>query len=386
MTPSPPDVLVVGGGVIGCATAYFLTREGLRTTLLEERALAAGASGAAAGMLAPIGEGFAPGPLLRLGAECLATFPALCAELRETGGIDPEYEPSGILRVARSPEEAEALRASMRAVTGAYGDALELSWVDGAGARGLVKGLAGVAGATWSAREGHVQSASLTRAFAAAASARGAELTTGVHVDSFVLQGDRVVGVRARGEMRAAGAVVLCAGAWSGAALRDLVPRSLPLAPVRGQVVRLEPPADAPRSAAIVWGGETYLVPKRDGSLLVGATEEDAGFDCRVTADGVSLLTAGAKALVPSLGQATFLGASAGLRPAFPDRLPAIGAFPGVRALFLATGHHRNGVLLSPLTGRMVADLVRGKTPPRDASLFAPTRLCLGDAVAARER
>jgi len=378
MKPPPPDVLVIGGGVIGCAAAFFLAREGLRTAIVEERGLAYGASGAAAGMLAPIGEGLGAGPLLSLGLASLDVFPALCAELLELGGVDAEYEPSGILRVARDAAEAAALRGSLDALAGGDAAALGLVWLDADESRRLAPGLAPeIAGAIWSPREGHVRSRSLTRAYATAAIAEGAELATGVHVESFVLDGDRVVGVRTRGEMRAAGAIVLCAGAWSAGPCSDLGPRPLPIAPVRGQVLGLEPPADAARQATIVWGGETYLVPKRDGSVIVGATEEDAGFDCRVTADGVEALAAGAKSLVPDLARATFRGAFAGLRPAFPDRLPAIGPWPCLRGLFLATGHHRNGVLLSPETGRLVADLVRGKALPPEAAALSPERLGL---------
>lgn len=380
MTPPSPDVLVVGGGVIGCASTFFLAREGLRTALLEERSLACGASGAAAGMLAPIGEGFAPGPLLRFGLASLEVFPALCAELRDLGGIDPELETSGILRVAHGAAEAEDLRASMRALSGAHGAGLGLTWLDPGEARRVAPGLApAIAGAIWSPREGHVRSPSLARAFAAAAVAHGAAIATGVRVESFVLDGDRVIGVRTCGETRSAGAIVLCAGAWSAAPVRGLSPRPLPVAPVRGQGLSLEPAADFPRSAAIVWGRDSYLVPKRDGRVIVGATEEEAGFDCRVTAGGVEALAAGATALVPALARAAFCDAFAGLRPAFPDRLPAIGPFPGLRGLFLATGHHRNGVLLAPETGRLVADLAREKALPPDAEAFSPARLRLGD-------
>jgi glycine oxidase len=374
----PPDVLVVGGGVVGCAVAFFLAREGFRTLLLEERALASGASGAAAGMLAPIGEGFAPGPLLRLGLASLGAFPALCAELRERGGIDPEYEPSGILRIARDAAEVEGLRASMRAVAAACGDALGLAWLGHDEARRLVPCLApSIAGAVLSPREGHVRSPVLARAYAAAAVSLGAEVETGVRVEGFVREGARVVGARTAEGVRAAGAIVLCAGAWSAAPTEGLGARALPIEPVRGQILRLEPPPGVAAPGPILWGGTIYLVAKRDGSLSVGATEERVGFDCRVTADGVAALAAGARSLVPSLGQATFRDAWAGLRPALPDRLPAIGAWPGLDGLFVATGHHRNGVLLSPETGRLVTDLVRGKALPPDARELSLERLRL---------
>jgi glycine oxidase len=146
----------------------------------------------------------------------------------------------------------------------------------------------------------------------------------------------------------------------------------LPIEPVRGQIVSLDAPS--PAFAPIVWAGDTYLVPKRDGSLIVGATEERVGFDCRVTARGVCGLLASATALMPSLGRTSFRSAWAGLRPATPDGLPLIGAVPGVEGMWVAAGHHRNGVLLSPVTGELVADAVEGKGLPPDAAAFSPTR------------
>jgi glycine oxidase len=171
----------------------------------------------------------------------------------------------------------------------------------------------------------------------------------------------------------AAGTVVLCTGvaaahspAWLDSSAR------LPISPVRGQIVSLMP--RAPGLRTIVWGGPTYLVPKRDGSIAVGATEERVGFDRRVTAAGVAELLGAAIRLVPSLDDARFAGAWAGLRPATPDMLPLVGPWPGVDGLLLAAGHHRNGVLLAPLTARLVALLVLGKGLPEEAAPLRPER------------
>ncbi|MEN8159644.1 MAG: FAD-dependent oxidoreductase, partial [Myxococcota bacterium] len=133
----------------------------------------------------------------------------------------------------------------------------------------------------------------------------------------------------------------------------------LPIEPVRGQIVATELPASMP--GPIVWGGDTYLVPKLDGSLVVGATTERAGFDRRTTARGVAGLLRAAESLVPEVGGVRFLSAWAGLRPDTPDHLPLVGAWPGSPGLFVAAGHYRNGVLLAPLTARLVADAVLGK-------------------------
>jgi glycine oxidase len=168
----------------------------------------------------------------------------------------------------------------------------------------------------------------------------------------------------------AAGAVVVCAGCWTPSLAAELAPGAAPrIVPVRGQIVSL----DAPRPAqAIVWGTDAYLVPKRDGSLVVGATAERVGFDCRVTADGVRVLLDAATRLLPQLAGAGFRGAWAGLRPDTPDHLPLVGPVPGLEGVVIAAGHYRNGVLLAPPTGRLVADGLLGKGWAEPA--FAPAR------------
>lgn len=382
------DVAIVGGGIAGCAAAWFLANEGLDVLLLERDALASAASGAAAGMLAPVAEGVPGSPLLALGLAALARFPALCDELRAASGVDPELERSGLLRAAESPDAARALAARADALRAA-GVAVE--WLDAAAARALEPALAPhVEGAIWSGGDAHVRPPLLARAFARGAERRGARIALGVDVRGLLAEGGRICGVRAEGAIAgdvAAGAVVVCAGAWSRA-LEGWMEAALPEArgadgaaraapppvePVRGQILALGAPL--PRSRAIVWGeGGLYLVPKRDGSLVVGATEERVGFDARVTAAGVAALLEGARRLVPALGEAEVLRCWAGLRPASPDGLPSIGALRGVEGLVVAYGHHRNGVLLAPTTGELVRDLVLGKAGAAEAAPFDPAR------------
>lgn len=344
-----PDVAVVGGGVIGCAVAFELARRGHRVELWERDALASGASGAAAGMLAPLAESRPGDPLRTWGWRSLERLPGLVAELRERSGIDAEWVGSGVLRVARREDDAARLRAQAR-TDAAYG----VEWIDAAAARGAAPGLApDCLGAYFSPREGHVRSPLLAQAFARAAEQLGARLRPGE-------------AVREPGVLDA-GAVVVCAGCWTPGLGLDL-----PIEPVRGQILSLDAPS--PPFAPIVWEGETYLVPKRDGSVVVGATEEHAGFDCRTTTEGVAGLIDAAAAIVPGLRRAAFRSAWAGLRPATPDALPAIGPLAGRERLFVAAGHHRNGVLLSPVTAELVADGVEGKALPAEAAAFDPAR------------
>ncbi len=352
------DVIVVGGGVVGCAVAWFLAREGVAVTLLERGEIAGQASGAAAGMLAPLIEADPERDggrvLLRWGRHCLEQFPALVAELRESAGVDPEYRGSGLLRVARDPAEAAALERR----AGLLADA-EVSWLAPDAARALEPQLApDLAGALHSPREGHVRSPLLVRAYAQAAARRGARIETGAPVMALVRERARVVGVETAEGRRAAGQVVLCAGSWTPSFAAGLG-APLPVAPVRGQIVSLDAP-DPPFSS-IVWGGSTYLVPKLDGSVAVGATEEHVGFDRRVTAAGVRGLLEDAARLVPSLADASFRGAWVGLRPETPDHLPLVGPVPTLDGLLVAAGHFRTGVLLSPATGEIVRDGVLGK-------------------------
>jgi glycine oxidase len=359
-----PDVVVVGGGVIGAACAFFAAREGLAVTLLERDEIGAHASGVAAGMLALLLDDRHPEPFQRWGRRSLESLPELIVELRERSGIDPEYEPSGLLRVALSDQEAAGLREKAGG---------ELSWLDAAEAREQEPQLAPEArGALWSAVEGHVRSGLLTRAYARAAAALGARIETGCSVVGLLRQGARVTGVRTVADGLGAGAVVLCMGSWSAGAAAWLGGPALPVEPVRGQILSLDAPRPTLRQT--VSNAHLYLVPRRDGSVVAGATVERVGFDCRVTAAGVREMLELAPRLVPALADCAFRGAWAGLRPDTPDHLPLIGPVPGAPGLYVAAGHFRNGILLSPVTGRLVADWLLGKAPPDEAAAFRPDR------------
>ena len=358
------DVIVVGGGVIGCASAWFLAREGLSVTLLERGQLAERASGANAGMLLPFGETNLGGPFLAWGLRSLALFAELCAELRERSGIDPEFEASGALHVAFDAEAALRLRAKAERFA-EHG----LRWLDGDDLRSQESSLAReLVGGVWSPLEAHVRPPLLTRALAAAAADLGAHIERGVTVTAIRSVGRRVVGVETTDGSFDADHVVASAGAWTPA----LLSRPLPIEPLRGQLAILD--LDEPMLRTIVVGAPAYLVPKRDGSLVIGATEERVGFDNRVTSEGMRGLLAGAEALAPRLGQAAFRRGWAGLRPATPDGLPLLGPSPDLDGLVIAAGHTRNGVLLGPITGQLVRDLILGKDLSDEARAFSLDR------------
>jgi glycine oxidase len=363
------DAIVVGGGVVGASAAWGLAREGLRVVLLERDAIASHASGAAAGMLTPLAESSASGPLFAFGLRSLGMYAEFVREVRERSGVDPEYEPSGVLRVAASGTEAAELRELVR---GHAGGGLE--WLDAGALREAEPRLAGpLHGAIASSREGHVRSPLLARACAAAAEAAGARIETGVAVLALRREGGRVTGVETAHASHAAARVVLCPGAFGADLLAPLgAGHFAPITPVRGQIVTLASTQRPPRT--ILWRGSLYLVPKRDGSLVVGSTEERVGFDCRTTAAGVGWLLREAASFVPELGGWSLREAYAGLRPATPDGLPVIGTIPGVQGLFLAAGHFRKGVLLAPATASLVVDWALGREPPQEARAFLPER------------
>jgi glycine oxidase len=357
------EVAIVGGGVIGCAIAYYLTEAGAHVTLLERGEIGGEASGAAAGMVGPPLDAAPSGPfdsaqgrpfrdLCRAGS---ALFPSLVPALAEETGIDIQYQAAGFLQVAETEERARALKA----VAG-HGRGLRLEWIEGEPLRRLEPALSpALLGAAYSPEQRHVNPGLLTQAFARAAFGRGAILRQGTAVGAFLRHGDRVIGIRT-GDADAVGAgqIVLAAGPWTRPLARKLGV-DVPTRPMRGQMI-------AYRSTLvrhIVSGEEGYLIPKLGGFLYAGATVEDVGFRPHITKRGLAWLRGMAHGLAPGLRSAEVASAWAGLRPGSPDGLPIIGPLPGWENVYVASGHFRNGILLAPITGRLIAQLVtEGKT------------------------
>jgi glycine oxidase len=276
---------------------------------------------------------------------------------------------SGLLRVCE-PAECDVYRERARAL-----EPLGGRWLERDELLAREPSLAPhLAGALWSPREAHVDSLLLTRAYAAAAERHGARFDLGVEVLGLLRAGERVVGVHtSRGDVRA-DCVVLCSGAWTRSA-ETWLELALPIEPVKGQMVALE--AGPLQIGALIWGSGAYLVPRGGGRVRVGATVERVGFDARPTARGVAELLAGAVRLVPRLAEARFDATWASLRPVTPDELPLVGPVASAPGLVLAAGHGRNGILLCPLTARLVADWVlRGVRDP-DAAALDPERFAL---------
>lgn len=348
------DVIIAGGGVIGCSVAYHLGLAGVRTVIVERGHVSAGASGVSAGMLVVPGRPSAADPLFTLGVESLRMFPATLKALHEASGIDPEYITAGTVRLAFTEDderEARSLAPQLKPF-------LEAAWVSREDLLETEPRLSqDVRGALYTPGERQVRASRLTLAFAQAAASQGfASFRTGATAVGFTYQGSRVTGVRLPdGSRLTADHVVVAAGAWSASLLADLGV-SLPVRPVRGQIVTLRA---MPRPLRMnILTGHGYLTPKVDGTLLAGATEEDAGFDVRVTVAGVSSLLDLVSRVAPNLASAEVLALEAGLRPGTPDGLPVLGPVPGWEGISLATGHFRSGIVLSPVTGRLLAELI----------------------------
>jgi glycine oxidase len=359
------DAIVVGAGIIGLAIGRELARRGARTAILEERTVASGATQASAGVLAPYIEAPSEGALHELTVRSLLLYDRFIADLQNDSGRLVEYQRSGTLEVATSAESADRLgelRAALRA------DGVAADWMDGAAAARLEPALGQFRGALLVGTHGYVRVAQLTAALLDAARAHGAAALEGCRVEQIVPEPGAGLTVSAGGDLHHAATVVIAAGSWS----RHVGAGAPPVRPVRGQLLELQ--WKGPPIGRVLWSDLCYVVPWKDGTVLVGATVEDAGFDQRTTVGGVGGLMEAACRLMPAAGDATFVAARAGLRPSTADGLPFIGRAPAHPGLVYATGHYRNGVLLAPLTADLVADLVIADRTDPALALTAPGR------------
>ncbi|MFH8747047.1 glycine oxidase ThiO [Streptomyces rimosus] len=377
--PASPDVLVIGGGIIGLVTAWRAAQRGLRTAVADP-APGGGAAQVAAGMLAAVTElHYGEQTLLGLNLASARRYPDFAAELAEASGRDLGYRRCGTLAVALDADDRAYLR-DLHALQRRSG--LDSEWLSGRECRRLEPMLApGVRGGLRVDGDHQVDPRRLAAALLAACERAGVAFhrTT---AERLTVERGRATGVElADGSRIAAGQVVLAAGSRSGRLAgvpEEVLP---PVRPVKGQVLRLRMPEGLPGGVpflsrtvrAVVRGGPLYLVPREDGELVVGATTEELGWDTTVTAGGVYELLRDAHELVPGITELPLVETRAGLRPGSPDNAPLLGptALPG---LLLATGHHRNGVLLTPVTGDVLAAALTGGPLPEEALPFAPDR------------
>ncbi|HEX2294339.1 MAG TPA: glycine oxidase ThiO [Actinomycetota bacterium] len=363
-----PDVVVVGGGAVGLGVAWRCAQAGARVRVFDSSG-GRGATWAAAGLLAPVTEvHYGEEPLLALNLESSRRYPAFVDELEEAGGVATGYRASGTLMVALDADESRALDELFRFQTGL---GLEVQRLSGRETRTEEPALApSVRGGILVEGDHQVDNRALLEALRTACERAGVVVATDA-VKGVEVSGGRVEAVVTGAEGAVScGSAVVAAGSWSGS-LEGVPPEAVPpVRPVKGQLLHLRGESLARRNLR---GADAYLVPRADGRLVVGATVEERGWDTTVTAGAVHELLRAAYELLPGTAELELTEAVAGLRPGTPDNAPLIGPTQ-VDGLLLATGHYRNGVLLTPVTADAIASVVTDGVVPDWAEPFLPTR------------
>ncbi|GMU20231.1 MAG: glycine oxidase ThiO [Phycisphaerae bacterium] len=368
------DVIVIGGGIIGLASAHRLAREGLQVTVLERDLCGREASWAGAGVL-QCGSWHRKDPLVHLLRESLRRQGAFAEDLRERTGIDPQFVRCGSFELLLEDQQYRMAASEVRAAEvhrEAFGQTvLELLPPEEARRQepNITPELLGVKYCSVTCQ---IRNPLLMEAMRAACLMEKVRIVEHCAVHGIVRAGDRVTGVRTGGGVYAAPNAILSAGAWSSL-IEPEIGEKVRVYPVRGQIVLLE--RRKRLFTHIVERGKCYMVPRLDGRIVVGATEEhEAGYEKRNTAEGVNHLLTLSQRLVPALSGATVVQTWSGLRPGTPDRGPYIGKVPGWEGLWSATGHFRSGLILAPITAEIMADLIIRGTTPWDLGRLAPGR------------
>ena len=367
------EVAIIGGGVIGLAIARALAQRGVRDILIVERSsLGAEASSAAAGMLAPQAEADRADEFFQLCCQSRDLYPAFARSLHEETGIDIELETSGTLYLAFTEEDERELEQrydwQMRA-------GLEVEKLSGEMARMLEPAIsANVRAALRFPLDTQVENRRLISALATSNEALGVNVLTGVSVDSLNLDRNRITGIETSRGFIACEKVVIAGGAWTSQVINEALPNPR-IEPVRGQMVSFEATPQIARQ--VIYSPRGYLVPRRDGRLLAGSTTEHAGFDKRVTAAGVQSIVTSALEITPAIAALPLGSTWAGLRPRAADGLPVLGPCAEIAGVFYATGHYRNGILLTPITAELLAGAIIDEEVSPPLHSFSPDRFQL---------
>lgn len=365
----PQDVIVVGAGIVGCAVAHELARRGASVDVIDDRPIGMGATQASAGVLAPFIEAREESPLLDLAVASLNLYDEFVARVAAESGTAVLYRRTGTLDVAFDDERLAEFRAAAELLARR---GVKACLLDAAAVRSEEPLVADTAlGALVIDAHGFVAAADLTRALAAAARRSGAQFLEPNRVRRIHARDGALIVETGKGSLTST-AVVIAAGSWSALVGVDGVGARLPVRPVRGQLLSLAWHGAPLRR--VTWGSRCYMVPWDDGTVLVGATVEEAGFDERTTAAGVHGLLEAACALTPQARLAGFNAARVGLRPATADDLPIVGFSSTLPNVMYATGHYRNGVLLAPLTARLVADAMLDRRFDPLLTAISPSR------------
>ena len=348
--PCSADVVVVGGGVVGISTAYFLGQAGLSTVVVERDSVGAHASGFAYGGLSGL---IGPGPVQPLAREGMRIHRELAESLPEQTGVDTEFRYRPALALSLTEEEAEAAKGEMGWRTAEEGYAVR--WVEPDEVASIEPRVAAATfGGVYTEGVADLDPYRFMLALAKAAEQHGASVVTG-RATGLTRERGRVTGVTLDDGEIATEHVVLAMGPWAEAAA-TWVGSTVPIRPLKGQILRLRAP-DPPIRTSIGWNGN-YAVTKPDGLVWTGTTEEEVGFDARTTAEAREQITRQFMRVLPFLGGAELVRQTACLRPITPDRLPLMGRAPALENVYVATGAGRSGILLGPAMGKTTADLV----------------------------
>lgn len=365
------DVLVIGGGVNGCSIAYQLAKRNHKVAVLEKERVGAEASSAAAGMLGAQVEFKEDSPFFEFACESRNMFQELAPELEHLSGVSVSYVKNGMIKLAKSEQDAIELQ-KVAELQRTAGERVE--WLDHSEISRREPALRGnLTGAMAVPDDGQVMAGQLTKAFARSAALLGVEFKEFTRVKKLLLTNGKATGVSSSEGDFYANNIVIAGGAWSA----DILPTDFDfpqLTPVKGECIAVRP--DKPVIRHTIHTEDLYLVPKPDGHIIIGATECRGSFDKRVKMESVRYLTEKACQLVPELAQAELENMWAGVRPQSFDGLPYLGDFTEIEGLWLAAGHYRNGILLSSLTGTWMADRIEGKATSRPdwAEAFNPAR------------
>ncbi|ASK63916.1 glycine oxidase ThiO [Virgibacillus phasianinus] len=350
------DVIVIGGGVIGSSIAFQLAKRHYSVLILEKDQLASKASSAAAGMLGAQAELEENNPLYSLASRSRDMFPNLATELKNLSGIDIELIQSGILKVAQTHEEGEQLKKTA-AFHQSQGEQAE--WLSQEKVHVQEPALADdIFGGMYVKKDGQVSAPQLAKAFARSAKILGVDILEYRKVQDFIKENDRIVGVQTQTNSYFTEHVVVAGGAWSQE-LTKKVNIFLPGHPVKGECFSVKISGQLVTSS--IYSTSGYIVPKAGGRLIIGATQKPEIFDESVSLVSLSELIANAQKVIPAIKDATWEQAWSGIRPKTADGLPYISEHSHVPGLLIATGHYRNGILLAPITGVLIADIIDGK-------------------------
>ncbi|EDL65535.1 glycine oxidase ThiO [Bacillus sp. SG-1] len=375
------DVIIVGGGIIGSSVAYQQSKQGKKVVILEKGKPGCEASSAAAGMLGAQAEIDESDSLLKLALKSRSMFPVLIKELEELTGVHTGLINKGMLKVAESTGDVENLKTQVDYHTGWDP---EVTWLTQGELLKQESALShNLAGGMFIPNDGQVMAPQLSQAFLQGAAAYGADIFEYSEVEDVLYKGQRINGVKTSQGNFYAETVVITNGAWAGKLIKK-TGISLDIIPVKGECFSVIPLKPLIRSTVFSDKG-CYIVPKKDGRLIVGATSYLNSFDKSVSLEGISRLLEKAISLIPDIQYAKWEKAWAGIRPQSGDGLPYIGPHPECRGLFIAAGHYRNGILLSPITGKMISDMIDNQATGEELKLYESFKIDRKTATTSQE-